>query len=168
MEERLRCRREQYKLRRDRKTPEEEEKRRRRNRECLRCRRAAITAEQRRLVRTRNVQISTSTWGLMCIITHSLIWTSYLSWQASLECHWHYLLRFQQQQRGSAHWHALALINHGDASDGEHISEWDWRSISENDDQDDDEYCTVQWWAGNSLTTPVNYIILIIVIIVLY
>ena len=55
-----------------------------------------------------------------------------------------YFLHFEQQQRGSAHWHALSLINHGDANDSENIDKWDWRSMSEDDDQDDDEYCTVQ------------------------
>ena len=38
-------------------------------------------------------------------------------------------------------WHALSLINHGDASDREDIDEWDWKSMLEDDDQDDDEYC---------------------------
>ena len=50
MEERIRRRREQYRLRMDRKTPEEAESRRRRNRKCLRHRRAAIPVEQRRFV----------------------------------------------------------------------------------------------------------------------
>ena len=61
MEERIRRRREQYRLRKDRKTPEEAESRKRRNRKCLRHRRAAIPVEQKRFVRTRNVQVSTST-----------------------------------------------------------------------------------------------------------
>ena len=49
---------------------------------------------------------------------------------------------------GSAHWHALSVVNHGDASDGGDIDEWDWRSVSENDDQeyyttsDDDKLMT--------------------------
>ena len=32
----------------------------------------------------------------------------------------------------------------------------------------DDEYCTVQWWVGDSLTTPINYIIAITVNVVLH
>ena len=52
---RLRGRREQYRLRRNRETPEEVEKRRCRNQEYLCHRKAAMTAEQRRLERTRNV-----------------------------------------------------------------------------------------------------------------
>ena len=115
-EECLRRRREQYRHRRDRETPEEVERRRRRNREYLRCERAAMSVEQRRLMRTRNVQVSTSTWDLVCIVIRSLTWMSYLSWQALLEYHWDYFLCFEQQQRGSAHWYALSLINCGDAS----------------------------------------------------
>ena len=61
MEERYKHRREQYRLRKDKETPEEAERRSRRNRECLRRQRAAIPVEQKRLVRTRNVQVSTST-----------------------------------------------------------------------------------------------------------
>ena len=61
MEERIQRRREQYRLRKDRKTPEEAKSRRRRNQKCLRHRRATIPVEQRRFVRTRNVQVSTST-----------------------------------------------------------------------------------------------------------
>ena len=41
----------------------------------------------------------------------------------------------------------MSLINHGDASDSEDIDEWEWRSMSEDDDQyarDDSQYCTVQ------------------------
>ena len=57
-EERLQHRREQYRLRRDRETPKEAERRRRRNQDYMRCQRAAMTAEQRRLERTRNVAIS--------------------------------------------------------------------------------------------------------------
>ena len=34
------------------------------------------------------------------------------------------------------------MINHGDVSGGGDINEWDWRSMSEDDDQGDDEYCT--------------------------
>ena len=34
------------------------------------------------------------------------------------------------------------MINHGDASDGGDLDKWDWRSMSEDDDQGDDEYCT--------------------------
>ena len=60
-EERIGRRREQYRLRKDRKTLEEAESRKRRNRKCLRHRRAAIPVEQRRFVRTRNVQVSTLT-----------------------------------------------------------------------------------------------------------
>ena len=44
-------------------------------------------------------------------------------------------LMFEQQQKGSAQKHALSLINHGDASDTENIDEWEWRSMSEDDDQ---------------------------------
>ena len=58
-EERLRRRRERYRLRRDRETPEEAKSRRRRNSDYMRRRRSAMTAEQRRLERTRNVQLST-------------------------------------------------------------------------------------------------------------
>ena len=29
----------------------------------------------------------------------------------------------------------MSLINHGDASDDEDIDEWEWRSMSEDDDQ---------------------------------
>ena len=43
-------------------------------------------------------------------------------------------LMFEQQQRGSAHRHTLALINCGDAS--EDIDEWEWRSMLEDDDQE--------------------------------
>ena len=43
-------------------------------------------------------------------------------------------LTFLQQQRGSAHYHTLSLINHGDASDSENIDEWEWRSMLEDDD----------------------------------
>ena len=57
-EEHIRRRREQYRLRKDRETPDEAERRRLK---CLRRRRAAIPMEQRRLLRTRNVQVSTST-----------------------------------------------------------------------------------------------------------
>ena len=45
----------------DRETLEETERRRHRNREYMQCRRAAMTAEQRRLERTRDVQVNTST-----------------------------------------------------------------------------------------------------------
>ena len=58
-EERLRRRRERYRLRRDRETPEEAKSRRRRNSDYMRRRRSAMTAEQRRLERARNVQLST-------------------------------------------------------------------------------------------------------------
>ena len=51
------------------------------------------------------------------------------------------LLYSEQQQRSSVHQDALSLINHGDASDSEDIDEWDWRSMSEKDNQDDNEYC---------------------------
>ena len=44
-------------------------------------------------------------------------------------------LTFEQQQTGSAHKHAMSLINYGDASDSEDIDEWEWRSMSEDDDQ---------------------------------
>ena len=53
-----------------------------------------------------------------------------------------YFLHCKQQQRGSTHWYALSVINHGDASDGGDIDEWDWRSMSEDDDQGNGEYCT--------------------------
>ena len=59
-EECLRCRREQYRLRRDRETLEEMERRRHRNQEYMQCQRAAMTAEQRRLERTRDVQVNMS------------------------------------------------------------------------------------------------------------
>ena len=59
--EHLRCSREQYRLREHRETPEEAERRRHRNQKCFRRRRTAILVEQRRLVRTRNGQVSTST-----------------------------------------------------------------------------------------------------------
>ena len=100
MEEHLWRRREQYRLWRDRETPEKAERRMCRNWECMR---AAMTLEQRRLERTRNVQVNKSTWDHMCVVTHSLTWTLYLSWQASLEYHWDYFLCFEQQQRGSTH-----------------------------------------------------------------
>jgi len=54
-EERLRRRRERYRLRRDRETPEDAQRRRLRNRDYMRRRRAAMTPDQRRLERTRNV-----------------------------------------------------------------------------------------------------------------
>ena len=53
-DERLRRRREQYRCRRDRETPEDTERRRCRDREYMRRRRAGMTAEQRRIERTRN------------------------------------------------------------------------------------------------------------------
>ena len=91
-EEHLQCRRERYRLKMDRKTPEEVERRRHRNWEYMpheiRHWRAVITAEKRRLQKTRNVKVNTSTWNLVCVIIHSLTWTSYLSWQALLEYHW--------------------------------------------------------------------------------
>ena len=162
-EECLWCRREQYKLRRDRETPEEAEWRRPRNWECLRHQRAAIPVKQRRLV-IRNLQVSTLIWDLVCILAHSLTWTHIYHDKHHWSITWDHFLCFQQQQRGSAHWHALSLIDHGDASDSEDLDEWDWRSMSEDDDQDNDKYCTVQM-----ITTPVNYIIVIIVnIIVLH
>ena len=46
-EERLRCRRERYRIARERETPEQREERLRRNREYMRHRRAAMTPEQR-------------------------------------------------------------------------------------------------------------------------
>ena len=58
-EERLQRRREQYRLRRDRETPQEAERRRRRNRDYMRRRRAAMTAEQRRAERARTTQLTT-------------------------------------------------------------------------------------------------------------
>ena len=60
-EERPQYSREQYRLRKDRETPEEAERKRRRNQKCLQRPRAVMAVEQRRLVRTRNVQVSTST-----------------------------------------------------------------------------------------------------------
>ena len=89
---------------------EEAERRRHRNQDHLQFGRAAMTAEQRRIERTRNVQVSTSTWGLVCVVTHSLTWMTYLSWQASLEYRWDHFLHFEQQLRGSAYWHALSLV----------------------------------------------------------
>ena len=68
-------------------------------------------------------------------VTHLLTWTLYLLRQASLEYHWDYFLCLEHQQRGSAHWHASALINHGGTSDSEDIDEWEWRSMLEDDDQ---------------------------------
>ena len=53
-----------------------------------------------------------------------------------VDYHRNYLLCFEQQQRSSAHYHALSLINHGDANDSEDIDEWDWRSMSGDDNQD--------------------------------
>ena len=44
-------------------------------------------------------------------------------------------LTFEQQQIGSAHYHASLLINHGHTSDSEDIDEREWRSMSEDDDQ---------------------------------
>ena len=118
MEECPQHRRGQYRLRRDRETPEKVDRRRHRNREYLQCWRATMTAlEQSGLERTKNVQDNMSASDLMCILTHSLTWTSYLSWQALLKYHWDYFLCFEQQQRGNANRHALSLINHGDASD---------------------------------------------------
>ena len=66
---------------------------------------------------------------------------SYLSRQASLE---YQIISYIviSSNRGSAHWHALSLINHGDASDGGGIDKWDWRRLSEDDDQGDNKYCT--------------------------
>ena len=122
-EECLCCRREQYKLRRDRETPEEAEWRRPRNWECLRHQRAAIPVEQRRFV-IRNLKVSTLTWDLVCIIAHSLTWTHIYHDKHHWSITWDHFLRFQQQQRGSAHWHALSLIDHGDASDSEDIHRW--------------------------------------------
>ena len=34
-------------------------------------------------------------------------------------------LTFEQQQTGSAHKHAMSLINYGDTSDSEDIDEWE-------------------------------------------
>ena len=140
-EGRLWRRREQYRHRRDRETPKEVERRRCRNQKYLRRPRAATTMEQRRLVRTSKLAHQFETLYAFSVI-HSLTWMSYLSWQVSLKCHWNYFLCFEQQQNGSAYWHALTLINHGDASDSEDIGEWDWRSMLEYDDQDNHEYCT--------------------------
>ena len=56
-------RREQYRLRRVRETPEETKMRRCRSREYMKHQRAAMTAKQRRL---RNVQVNTSTLDLVC------------------------------------------------------------------------------------------------------
>ena len=58
-DEHLRRRREQYRLRRSRETPEDAESRRRRNREYMRRQRVAMTAEQRRLERTTNIRVTT-------------------------------------------------------------------------------------------------------------
>ena len=44
----------------------------RRNREYLQRQRAAMPVEQRRLVRTRNVQVGMSTGDLVYVVTHSL------------------------------------------------------------------------------------------------
>ena len=97
--EHLRRRREQYRFQSNRETPKEAKRRRHRNWEYLQCWRAAVTAEQRRLERTRNIQVNMSTWDLVCIGIHSLTWMSYLFWQTLLEYHWDYLLHFKQQQR---------------------------------------------------------------------
>ena len=75
------------------------------------------------LKRTRNIQVNMSTRDLVCIVTHWLTLTLYLSRQPSLEYHWDYFLYFEQQQRSSAHWHGFSLINHGDASDSEDLDE---------------------------------------------
>ena len=86
----IQCRKEQYRLIRDREAPEEAEKRKHRNWKCLQHGRATIPVEQRRLVRTRNVQVSTSTWGLVCVVTHSLTWTSYMcDWIYENRPYWH-------------------------------------------------------------------------------
>ena len=61
MEEHLEHRKEQYRLRRDRKTPEEAERRKHKNQEYMQRQRATMTAKQRRLVRTRNVQVNMPT-----------------------------------------------------------------------------------------------------------
>ena len=53
-EERLRRRRERYRIARERETPEQREERLRRNREYMRRRRAAMTPEQRQTERRRN------------------------------------------------------------------------------------------------------------------
>ena len=45
---------------------------RHRNREYVQRQRAAMPVEQRRLIRTRNVQVSTSTGDLVYVVTHSL------------------------------------------------------------------------------------------------
>ena len=44
-------------------------------------------------------------------------------------------LTFEQQKTGSADKHAMSLINYADASDSEDIDEWEWRSMSQDDDQ---------------------------------
>ena len=69
----LRRRRKQYRLRRVREIPEETEMRWCRNREYMKHQRAAMTAKQRRLERTRNVQVNTSTLDLVCVVTHLVI-----------------------------------------------------------------------------------------------
>ena len=144
-EERIRCRREQYRLRKDRETPEEAESRRHRNRKCLQCRRALIAVEHRRLVRNRNVQVSISTWGLICVVTHLLIWMSYLSWQASLVYHWDYFLHLNTSKEVVhasmlCHWEIIGMP----------VIVKTWINGSEEAcrrmmTRDDDEYCTMQW-----------------------
>ena len=44
-------------------------------------------------------------------------------------------LTFEQQKTGSAYKYAMSLINYADASDSEDIDEWEWRSMSQDDDQ---------------------------------
>ena len=58
-----------------------------------------------------------------------------------------YFFRCEQQQTEvrNAHWHALSVINHGDASDSGDIDEWECRSVSEVDDHGDDEYSTTSY-----------------------
>ena len=89
---------------------------------------------------------------------------------------WNSFLCFEQQQRGSTHWHAFFLRNDDDGSDGEDRNEWlwDWGSVSDNDDLHDDQYRTTSdndslvtvTYPADSLTTPVNYIVVIVIIIV--
>ena len=142
-EECIRRSREQYRLRKDRETPEETE-RRCRNQKCLWRQRAAIPVEQRGLVRIRNVQVSTSIWGLVCIIMAFIdlnlvcIMTSIVGVSLRL------FLMFEQQQRGSAHRHTLA---HRWMGVERHVGGW-WPRMTMNIALCNDKLVT--------LTTPVN------------
>ena len=132
-EECLRCRREQYRFRKDRETLEEAERRSQQKSKMFATLKGYNGAEE-----THKNQKCTSQYinlrpRVRCNTFIDLnvisIMTSIVGGSLRL------FLRFEQQQRGSAHQHTLSLINHDDASDSEDIDECEWRSMSEGDDQ---------------------------------